>query len=78
MKWGNIKPIVKSGKVVAAKIIVYAGEEDEYFSFISKEAFQFLKEWMSYRELSGVDRRKQYGNARYMGHRLLKRVCDKA
>lgn len=33
MKWGNIQPIEKEGEVVAAKIIVYAGEEDEYFSF---------------------------------------------
>ncbi len=53
LRWGNVQPIEKEGKVVAAKIIVYAGEEDEYFSFISKEAFQFLKDWMSYREFSG-------------------------
>jgi hypothetical protein len=29
MKWGNIQPIEKEGKVVAAKIIAYAEEEDE-------------------------------------------------
>ena len=53
LKWGNILPIQKDGEVTAAKIIVYAGEEDEYFSFISKEAYQALKEWMVYREFSG-------------------------
>lgn len=53
LRWGHIRPIKEKGETVAAKIIVYAGEEDEYFSFISKEAFQALKEWMDYRELSG-------------------------
>ena len=52
-KWGHIRPIEKEGEVVAAKIIVYAEEEDEYFSFISKEAYQSLKDWMNYREFSG-------------------------
>src|SRR3954468_24781999 len=47
LKWGHIRSIEIDGKVVAAKIIVYAEEEDEYFSFISKEAYQALKEWMS-------------------------------
>ncbi|HEX5186373.1 MAG TPA: hypothetical protein VFV86_05730 [Nitrososphaeraceae archaeon] len=37
----------------AAKIIVYAGEEDSYFSYISKEAFEFLREWMNFKEISG-------------------------
>jgi integrase len=53
LKWRHIQPIEKEGIVVAAKIIVYAEEEDEYFSFISKEAYQSLKEWMEYREFSG-------------------------
>jgi hypothetical protein len=38
LRWSHIRPIEKYGKVVAAKIIVYAWEEDEYFSFISAEA----------------------------------------
>jgi len=53
LKWGHIRPIEKEGEVIAAKIIVYAEEEDKYFSFISKESFQSLKEWMNYREFSG-------------------------
>ncbi len=54
LKWGHIRPIKNdSNDVIAAKIIAYAGEEDEYFSFISKEAFESLKDWMSYREVSG-------------------------
>jgi integrase len=53
LKWGHIRPIQKDGEIVAAKIIVYAEEEEEYFSFISKEAYQVLADWMKYREFSG-------------------------
>ena len=53
LRWGHIRPIEKNGEIVAAKIIVYAGEEDEYFSFISKETLEELNEWMNFREISG-------------------------
>ena len=38
---------------MAAKIIVYAGEDEEYFTFISKEAFSALQDWMQYEKNSG-------------------------
>ena len=53
LKCGHIRPIEKDGKIVAAKIIVYAGEEDEYFAFISKEAYSELRRWLKYREDAG-------------------------
>jgi hypothetical protein len=54
LRWGDIRPIEIDGKIVAAKIIVYSGEEDdEYFSFISLEALDELQNWMKYRESSG-------------------------
>jgi len=34
-------------------MIVYAGDEEEYFTFISPEAWRGLKDWMNYRETSG-------------------------
>jgi integrase len=43
LRWGNIKPIERDGKVVAAKIIVYAGDEEEYFTFITYEAYSELE-----------------------------------
>ena len=43
LRWGHICPIEKDGEVIAAKIIVYGDDEDEYFSFISKEAYNALK-----------------------------------
>ncbi len=43
LKWKHIIPIEKNGSVVAAKIIVYAGEPEQYFSFITSEAYLSLK-----------------------------------
>jgi len=37
---------------VAAKIIVYAGEEEQYFTFISTEAYRAFPDWMDFREKS--------------------------
>jgi hypothetical protein len=34
-------------------MIVYAGEDEEYFTFISSEAWQELKKWIEYRQSSG-------------------------
>ncbi len=43
----------KDGRIVAAKVTVYAGEEDEYFSFITPESFYELERWISYRKEAG-------------------------
>jgi hypothetical protein len=54
LKWKNIIPIYDQGKsIIAAKIIVYDGEPDQYFSFITPEAYYSLKEWMEFREKQG-------------------------
>jgi integrase len=54
LKWKHILPLKdEKGTIVAAKIIVYAGEDEEYFAFISKDAYNELKNWMRYRENSG-------------------------
>ncbi|WP_458721062.1 hypothetical protein [Candidatus Nitrosocosmicus sp. R] len=39
--------------MVAAKVIVYAGEDEEYFTFISGEAYFELHKWIKYRENCG-------------------------
>jgi integrase len=52
-RWGHIRPITKDGEVIAARIIVYSGEDEEYFSFITAEAYQALQSWIKYREDSG-------------------------
>jgi len=53
LQWGHIRPIERNGEIVAAKMIVYAGEDEEYFTFISPEAWRALKDWINYRETSG-------------------------
>jgi integrase len=42
LQWRHISPIERNGQVVAAKITVYAGSEEEYFSFITAEAYHDL------------------------------------
>jgi hypothetical protein len=34
LRWRDISPMIKDGKIIAAKITVYAEEDEEYFSFI--------------------------------------------
>lgn len=53
LRWSHVRPIVRDDQVVAAKLLVYADEDEEYFSFISSEAWKSLKDWMDYRESSG-------------------------
>jgi hypothetical protein len=54
LKWKNII-LVKDdkGEILAAKIIVYAGEHDEYYSFITPEAYNSLLDWIKFREEYG-------------------------
>ncbi len=53
LRWKHIIPIKQDGQIVAAKIVVYAGEPDSYYSFISGEAYHSLLEWMHFRESYG-------------------------
>ena len=57
LRWKDIQPIERQGKVVA-KIIVYAGDDEEYFSFITAEAYHELQKWMQYRQDGGEEMRK--------------------
>jgi integrase len=53
LQWGHIRQVERDGEIIAAKMIVYAGEDEEYFTFISPEALRALQEWVSYRQSSG-------------------------
>ena len=53
LRWSDITPIERNGEVIAAKMIVYAGEDEQYFTFISPAAWQELSAWRQYREASG-------------------------
>lgn len=53
LKWKHIVPIERYGKIVAAKLIVYGGEQGSYFTFITPEAYHACNEWMEFRESFG-------------------------
>jgi hypothetical protein len=55
LKWSDIVPVIRRGRLIAAKIIVYAGEDDQYFSLITPEAYRALESWMKYRNDWGED-----------------------
>lgn len=48
LKWKHAVPIKRNNVIVGAKIIVYAGEKEQYFSFITPEAYNALN-WMDFR-----------------------------
>lgn len=55
LRWGHIRPIERDGNIVAAKVIVYAGDPEEYFTFITFEAYNELEKWIEYRKEAGEE-----------------------
>jgi hypothetical protein len=53
LRWKHIIPIKQNGIIVAAKIIVYAGDPEFYYTFITREAYDACLEWMSFRASYG-------------------------
>lgn len=54
IKWKHIIPIDDPEKnIIAAKLVVYPGDREEYLSFVTSEAYNALKEWMDYRKAHG-------------------------
>lgn len=54
LKWKHIIPMNdENGQLKAAKIAVYPGDVEEYYSFITPEAYHSLKVWMDFRASYG-------------------------
>jgi len=59
LQYKHIQPIKRGDEgegneqIVAAKITIYAGSDEQYTSFITKEAYQAIEEWMDYRRKCG-------------------------
>ena len=54
LKWKNITPLTNdSGVIVAAKLLVYPDDSEEYYAFITAEAYHSLKRWMDFRSQYG-------------------------
>lgn len=53
LKWKHITPVIRNNETIAAKILVYAGDREQYYSFLTPEAYNAVKEWMDYRAVCG-------------------------
>jgi hypothetical protein len=54
LQWKHVHPIYdEKGVVVAAKLSVYPGDLDEYYTFVSREAYKSLEDWMDFRSSYG-------------------------
>jgi len=54
LQWKHITPLPNaSGEIVAAKLIIYSGDREEYYTFVTAEAYNSLKDWMDFRASYG-------------------------
>lgn len=53
LKYGHITPIEREGKLVAARLLVYAGTPDSYVAFMTPEAYREVEAWMRFRKQCG-------------------------
>ena len=72
--WEHITPITKDGHLVAAKILVYAGDQEQYLSFLTPEAYSALQKWMDFRKDAGE---KITGKSWVMRDLWNTRVCSR-
>jgi hypothetical protein len=51
LRWKHVIPEIddKTGEVITAKLVVYAGEPEQYYTFITPEAYKELRAWMDHR-----------------------------
>jgi hypothetical protein len=56
MKWKHITPIKNENDlIIAAKLVVYPNEPEEYFTFMTPEAYSAVKEWVDFRASFGEE-----------------------
>lgn len=57
LKWKHIIPRYNkdTNEIVSAKITVYPGDREQYYSFLTPEAYNSTKEWMDYRSACSED-----------------------
>jgi hypothetical protein len=54
LQWKHITPIRHSkGEIISAKVLVYAGDLEEYYCFITPEAYESLEDWIDFRSQHG-------------------------
>jgi hypothetical protein len=57
LKFKHISPIKneENGEIIGAKMVIYAGEPEEYYCFITPEALNSLQSWIDYRSNAGEE-----------------------
>lgn len=56
LRWKHVTPLKREeGEIIGAKMVIYAGESEEYYCFITPEAYLSLREWMDFRQSSGEE-----------------------
>lgn len=54
LRWKHVSPITNDkGEVIAAKLVVYAGDREEYYTFLTPESYNSLRDWMDFRASYG-------------------------
>jgi integrase len=53
LKYGHITPIERRGKLVSARVLVYAGTPDWYISLLTPEAYREVEAWIKFRNQCG-------------------------
>jgi hypothetical protein len=54
LQWKHVKAISdEDGEIIAANIVVYSGDREEYYCFVTPESYNSLKEWMDFRASYG-------------------------
>jgi hypothetical protein len=56
LQWKHVSPTTKDDnpeEVIAAKLVIYHDEPEEYYTFITPEAYYALKDWMDFRASYG-------------------------
>lgn len=61
LRWKHITPKYneETNEIIAAKIIVYPNDREKYYTFMTPEAYNSVKEWVDYRQASGEEITKE-------------------
>ena len=54
LKWKHVTLLTgEDREIIAAKMVIYSGEPEEYYCFITAESYNSLKAWIDYRSNAG-------------------------
>jgi hypothetical protein len=54
LQWKHVSPMLNENEeIIAAKLCIYAGDIEQYYTFITTEAYGALKDWMDFRASYG-------------------------